>query len=97
MDRGEIAELGLDWPDDEPEFTGCIKIFDTNPTEEEACGEEDAKIYCPGIGLVQDQELELVWSGFVDDDDDDDDEDDDDNDDDDDDRRRWRYKYRRWH
>jgi hypothetical protein len=84
VDRGEIAEMGLDWPDDEPEFTGCIKIFDTNPTEEDACGEEDAKIYCPGIGLVQDQELELVWAGFVDDDDDDD-------------KRQRHRNYRSWH
>ena len=30
----------------------------TNPTEGGECGEDDAKIYCPGIGLVQDQELE---------------------------------------
>ena len=73
VDRGEIAELGLDWPEElepgeAPDFTGCIKIFDTNPTPDGECGEEDAKIYCPGIGLVQDQDLELVWSGFVDDD-----------------------------
>ena len=85
VDRGEIVELGLDWPEPDelesaeaPDFTGCIKIFDTNPTPEGECGEEDAKIYCPGIGLVQDQELALVWAGFVDDDDDDGDDDDDD-------------------
>jgi hypothetical protein len=92
VDRGEIAEMGLDWPEEldpgeVPEYTGCIKIFDTNPTQDGECGEEDAKIYCPGIGLVQDQDLELVWSGFVDDDDDDDDDDDND---DDNHRRRWR-------
>ena len=80
VDRGQIAEMGLDWPEglesgEEPMFTGCIKIFDTNPTEDGECGEEDAKIYCPGIGLVQDQELKLVSYGFDDDDDDDDDDD----------------------
>ena len=62
--------MGLAWPEDlepgeEPEFTGCIKIFDTNPTPDGECGDEDAKIYCPGIGLVQDQDLELTFSGFV--------------------------------
>jgi hypothetical protein len=78
VDRGEIAAMGLDWPEsaEAPDFTGCIKIFDTNPTLDGECGEEDAKIYCPGIGLVQDQDLALVWAGFVDDDDDDDDDDD---------------------
>lgn len=84
VDRGEIAAMGLPWPEpeeglaivEEPDFTGCIKIFDTNPTDGDACGEEDAKIYCPGIGLVQDQDLELTFSGFVDDDDEDDDDDD---------------------
>jgi len=74
MDRGEIAEMGLPWPEseddveinEEPEFTDCIKIFDTNPTKDGECGEDDAKIYCPGIGLVQDQDLELTFYGFVD-------------------------------
>jgi hypothetical protein len=66
VDRGEIAEMGLDWPEEEPEFTGCIKIFDTNPAEGE-CGEDDEKIYCPGIGIVQDEDLVLTSYGFVDD------------------------------
>jgi len=91
VDRGEIAEMGLGWPEDleqgeEPEFTGCIKIFDTNPTPDGECFDGDAKIYCPGIGLVQDQDLELTFSGFVDDDDEDDDDDDDD-----DKKKRWRW------
>jgi len=88
VDRGEIATMGLDWSNGEDDFTGCIEIFDTNPTPDGECGEEDAKIYCPEIGLVQDQELEMTSYGYVDDDDDDDD----------DDHKRWRYKkYRRWH
>jgi hypothetical protein len=88
VDRGEIAASGLSWPPEEdldegeePDFTGCINIIDTNPAEG-ACGNEDSKIYCPKVGLVQDQELELVWYGFVgcnggvDDDDNDNDDDD---------------------
>jgi hypothetical protein len=80
VDRGEIVEMGLTWPleedldaDEEPDFTGCIKIIDTNPAEG-VCGDEDSdsKIYCPGVGLVQDEDLELVWYGFVGCDDDDD-------------------------
>jgi hypothetical protein len=69
-DRGAIAEMGLEWPEEgETEFTDCILIFDTNPAEGE-CGEDDSKIYCPGVGLVQDQDLELVSYGYVDGDDD---------------------------
>ncbi|MCP4622867.1 MAG: hypothetical protein GY850_04985 [bacterium] len=33
VDRGQIEEMGLNWPEDDPEFTGCIKIVDTNPAE----------------------------------------------------------------
>ena len=77
MDRGEIVGLGLVWPEGaaDPEFEDCIKIEDTNPIVGE-CDDDDEKIYCPGIGLVQDQELELVSNGYVNDDDDDDDDDD---------------------
>jgi hypothetical protein len=89
VDRGEIAEMGLDVSVSAGDLSGCIKIFDTNPTLDGECGEDDAKLYCPGIGLVQDQDLKLTSYGFVDDDDDDDDDDDyrdhDDDDDDDDD------------
>jgi hypothetical protein len=76
VDRGQIEGMGLDWPlelDDgeDPDFTGCIKIVDTNPAEGDCDIEDedaDIKIYCPGVGLVQDEELELV----LEDDDDDD-------------------------
>jgi hypothetical protein len=65
VDRGQIEAMGLSWPEgDDPEFTDCIKIVDTNPTDEDECdieGEDaDIKIYCPGVGLVQDEELMLV-------------------------------------
>ena len=57
---------------------------------------EIQKKYCPGVGLVKDEDLKLVECGFVDDDDDNDDGDDDDDDDDDDDEdddRSWRRKW----
>jgi len=107
LDRGQIEEMGLGWPEvdvdedeDEDEgdfeFTDCIKIVDTNPVE--TCGEDagDEKIYCPGVGLVQDEDLELVgygkggeWEGEQEGDNDDDDDDDDDDD--------HHYKKKRWH
>ena len=86
-DRGEIAELGLDVDVPAGEFSGCIKIFDTNPTPDGECGEDDAKLYCPGVGLVQDQDLELIEFGFVGCDGDGDDEDHD---------KRWRWGHRRY-
>ena len=70
VDRGEIVEMGLDAAVPAGEWSGCIKIIDTNPAEG-ACGDDDAKLYCPGVGLVQDQDLELVEYGFVGCDDDD--------------------------
>ena len=87
VDRGEITALGLEIGD----WSGCIEINDTNPSEG-VCGlGDDVKKYCPGVGLVQDQELVLVKYGFVGckDDEDDDSDDDDDDDDDDDKRKRW--------
>ncbi len=60
VDRGQIKEMGLDWPleleeDEDPQFTDCIKIVDTNPAEGDCDLEGEAadiKIYCPGVGLV---------------------------------------------
>ena len=89
VDRGEIAGLGLDVEVPAGDWSGCIEIFDTNPTPDGECGEDDAKLYCPGVGLVQDQELELVEYGFVSCDEEDDDDDDHDDDDDPDKRKRW--------
>ena len=73
--RIEIVDVGLTWPPEEdledgeePDFTGCIEINDTNPTDPDGpvCDlGEDVKIYCPRVGLVQDQELVLVKRGFV--------------------------------
>ncbi len=90
VDRGENAAMGLDWPEEgDPEYTDCVQIFDTNPAEGgDACGEDDAKTYCYGVGLVQDQDLAMVDFGFVGCDDDDDDSDDDDDDSDAEKRRR---------
>jgi hypothetical protein len=48
-----------------------VEVLDTNPLDG-ACGEidpetgeidGDIKVYCPGVGLVMDEELELVEYG----------------------------------
>ena len=64
VDRGEIVAMELDVDVYAGSWSGCIKVLDTNPAEA-ACGDEDVKFYCPGVGLVQDQELELIWYGLV--------------------------------
>jgi hypothetical protein len=68
--------MGLDVSVDAGHFTDCVEIVDTNPVEGDCDVEDgDVKVYCPGIGLVIDEEAELTWYGYVDlDDDDDDDE-----------------------
>ena len=86
VDRGEIVALGLDVEVRAGNFSGCIEINDTNPSEGVCELGEDVKKYCPGIGLVQDQELVLVEYGFVGCDDDDDDDDD-----------KWRKKWGHYH
>jgi hypothetical protein len=87
VDRGENVAMGLTAEDPKggPDFTECVNIIDTNPAEEPpVCEDEDSKIYCPGIGIVQDEDLELVDYGFVECDDEDECDDDSDSDSDED-------------
>jgi hypothetical protein len=67
-DRGENTAMGLTFEDPKGggNFTGCVEVVDTNPLDNPpVCDDGDVKIYCPGVGLVQDEELELVDYGFV--------------------------------
>ncbi len=38
-------------------FRNCVEVTETSPLEP---GEESIKIYCPNVGLVSDEELELI-------------------------------------
>ena len=61
VDRGENVRMGLTVAIDElGTFENCVKIIDTNPAEG-ICSrwKGDPKIYCPGVGLVMDEDLEL--------------------------------------
>jgi hypothetical protein len=64
-DRAEHTAMGLEWPPEDPIFTGCVEVSETNSVEG-ACKEKDAdiKIYCPEVGLVQDAEAVLVEYGY---------------------------------
>lgn len=58
LDRAEHLETGLDVETEIGEFEGCVLVRDTNALEPQAPG--DLKIYCPGVGLVRDDILEIV-------------------------------------
>jgi hypothetical protein len=60
MDRGENVEMGLVIETEAGTFGGCVRVRETSPLEP---GEESQKVYCPGVGLVLDDELELVDFG----------------------------------
>jgi hypothetical protein len=62
MDRAEI--VGLDETLQTPvgTFEHCLKIEETNPLEP---GEKEYKIYAPGIGLIQDEDLLLTKHGMA--------------------------------
>jgi len=68
LDRAEHVEMGLKVETEAGTFNGCVRIVETTPLEP---GESE-KIYCPGVGLVFDNELELVEFQIKKDDDNDD-------------------------
>lgn len=57
QDRAEHLATGLEVEVPGGEFEGCVEIEETSPLEP---GESSEKVYCPGIGLVIDDDLELV-------------------------------------
>lgn len=64
LDRGEHVERGLSFDNPGPFGAGlledCVLVHDTNALEDPKGKEIDEKVYCPGVGLVQDEDLELV-------------------------------------
>lgn len=60
-DRAEHVEMGLEVPTDAGTFGSCVRIIETSPLEP---GAESEKIYCPEVGLVVDNDVELVEFGF---------------------------------
>jgi hypothetical protein len=60
MDRAEHVEMGLQVNTQAGTFDGCVKVLETTPLEP---GAESEKIYCPGVGLVVDDVVQLVESG----------------------------------
>ncbi len=60
MDRAEIVALDETLQTPAGTFEHCLKVEETNPLEP---GEREYKIYAPGIGLIQDEDLLLVKYG----------------------------------
>lgn len=63
----ELATVALDWALNveaglsEAGFDDCVMVLDRNLLEDPKSKEEgDEKIYCPDIGIVKDEDLELV-------------------------------------
>ncbi len=62
MDRGEILSINETLKTPAGTFRNCIKILDTSALKPK---EKDYKIYAPGIGMIQDEDLLLVKYGFI--------------------------------
>lgn len=63
LDRGKNVAMGLRIETDAGVFEGCVKVLDTDALKP---GEEgDEKVYCPGIGLVRDEDISLTDYGVV--------------------------------
>lgn len=58
MDRGEHINMGLEITVPAGStFTDCVAVEENTPLDKK---ELSTKIYCPGVGLVIDDDLELV-------------------------------------
>ncbi|MBI1880430.1 MAG: hypothetical protein HYR94_19810 [Chloroflexi bacterium] len=61
MDRAEHVAMGLDVNVPAGTFADCVEVIETTPLEP---GSESIKRYCPGVGLVFDNGVDLVNFGF---------------------------------
>ena len=60
-DRAENKEMGLDVSVPAGNFSDCVLVLDTNPLDDpKGKGPGDPKVYCPGLGIVMDEELVLM-------------------------------------
>ena len=62
MDRAEIASVSETVKVPAGEFKNCLKVEETTPLEP---GNEEEKVYAPGVGLLQDGSLKLVRYGKI--------------------------------
>ncbi len=60
LDRAEHVAEGLEVETEAGDFSNCIEVTETSPLD---AGGESTKVYCPGVGLVADNDLVLVEIG----------------------------------
>lgn len=61
LDRAEHLAFGLEFETEVGSFEHCLVVRDTSALEPDDSG--DLKVYCPGIGVVVDEDLEVVeWT-----------------------------------
>ncbi|HVF61212.1 MAG TPA: hypothetical protein VNJ70_15500 [Thermoanaerobaculia bacterium] len=63
-DRGENARMGFAMSVPAGIFTECVQIDETNPLSSNP-NAVDVKVFCPGVGIVKDEDLELVSFGVA--------------------------------
>lgn len=56
-DRGEHTSMGFEVDVPAGKFKNCVEVTETSPLEP---GHESLKTYCPGVGQVRDDDLELI-------------------------------------
>ena len=56
-DRAEHTSMGIDVEVPAGVFHGCVEVTETTPLEP---GDESFKTYCPNVGNVRDDDLELI-------------------------------------
>ncbi len=62
LDRACNTRMGLVEETPVGTLRGCVEVIETSPLDEP--GHSSLKRYCPGIGMVRDNEMKLVaWSG----------------------------------
>ena len=57
LDRAEHVEMGLEVDAAGETFESCVRVVETTPLEP---GHESVKVYCPDVGLVQDNVATLA-------------------------------------
>jgi hypothetical protein len=62
LDRAEHVEMGIEITTSAGTFSECVRVIETTPLEPDT---ESEKIYCPEVGLVLDDVVELVDYGFT--------------------------------
>jgi hypothetical protein len=67
LDRAEHVAEGLEVETESGDFSDGIQVTETSPLD--TPGALSTKLYCPGVGLVADNDLVLVEIGEADDDD----------------------------